>query len=390
MTVHRETITPAMRQVMTVFVPLLILALLSSGCQPPANPTPTQAVPLSATPTQSSQTKPTPTRPAPLHTATPHPAVPYELLSQESIFSFLEDLTSIQPYSGWRNSASAGEAEALDYVEKTLGEYTALKDLGLELERQSFPVFLSAEIWETRLHLTLAGKPVEVPANGLRGSRYDPTLARQFDSDGAFNDAERNPLIVTAPVVLVRDSAMLYQLTETEIQGKVIFLDYALVDTSASSEAVELAAQLAQVIAQEPVGLVLVTRYSNQPGESHGSFVGDGGVFQRMNFELRLPILYVRIEDLAPAGITGWEDFAKVESARLVWDQDVFLPGQSGNLAARIPGADPSKAVILSAHIDSPNSPGAFDNGAGSAVMLEIARVLNASGIRPAVDLYLV
>jgi len=26
----------------------------------------------------------------------------------------IETLTSIQPYSGWRNSASTGEAEALD------------------------------------------------------------------------------------------------------------------------------------------------------------------------------------------------------------------------------------------------------------------------------------
>jgi hypothetical protein len=34
-----------------------------------------------------------------------------------------------------------------------------------------------------------------------------------------------------------------------------------------------------------------------------------------------------------------------------------------GNLVARIPGLDRSRAAILGAHIDSPNSPGALDDG---------------------------
>jgi hypothetical protein len=55
----------------------------------------------------------------------------------------------------------------------------------------------------------------------------------------------------------------------------------------------------------------------------------------------------------------------------------------------RIPGADPGKAVILGAHIDSPNSPGAFDDGSGSAALLEIARVIDESQSIPPVDIYL-
>jgi hypothetical protein len=35
----------------------------------------------------------------------------------------MEDLTAIQPYSGWRSSATGGEAEALDYVTETLGQF---------------------------------------------------------------------------------------------------------------------------------------------------------------------------------------------------------------------------------------------------------------------------
>ena len=58
-------------------------------------------------------------------------------------------------------------------------------------------------------------------------------------------------------------------------------------------------------------------------------------------------------------------------------------------MIARIPGANSSKAMILGAHIDSPNSPGAFDDGSGSASLLEVARVLDVSQIQPSVDVYL-
>ncbi len=87
-----------------------------------------------------------------------------------------------------------------------------------------------------------------------------------------------------------------------------------------------------------------------------------------------MPTLYVRLEDLASAGISTWEDLAKIESARLIWDADVLSPGTSGNLVARIPGVDSSHAVILGAHIDSPNSPGAMDNGISAVALLEVAR----------------
>ncbi len=53
--------------------------------------------------------------------------------------------------------------------------------------------------------------------------------------------------------------------------------------------------------------------------------------------------------------------------------------GTPTNIVARIPGADAADdhAVLLSAHYDSvPAGPGASDNGAGVAAVLEIARIL--------------
>lgn len=55
--------------------------------------------------------------------------------------------------------------------------------------------------------------------------------------------------------------------------------------------------------------------------------------------------------------------------------------GTVQNILARIPGTANSKAVMLAAHYDSvPNSPGASDDGAGVAAILEAVRAVKAGG----------
>jgi hypothetical protein len=307
----------------------------------------------------------------------------------DRLLATLADLTSIQPYSGWRNSATEGEAEALAYVTQQLTDLEYLRDLGLETEQESFHVFLATEQWESRLHLTVNGQTVEVPADGLRGPRDDVAGALRFDSDGSLNDAARNPVRVEGPVVLIRSADEIDALSSDALQDKVVLLDYAVIDRVllGTEEAVKIASRL---LDKAPAGLVLVTQFSNQVGESHGTFVGDLSALDRVRTRQAPPTLYARLEDLAPAGIQDWADLARVEAVRLTWDADVFSPGRSGNLVARIPGQDPSQAVILGAHIDSPNGPGAMDDGSGSAVLLEVARVLDSARIQPPADLYLV
>src|SRR5574340_614555 len=90
--------------------------------------------------------------------------IPYELISEESLLGYLEYLTSIQPYSGWRNSASTGETEALEYVSSILEGFSNLDGSGMEIERQEFPVFLETEIWDAGMTLTVDGRQVQVPA----------------------------------------------------------------------------------------------------------------------------------------------------------------------------------------------------------------------------------
>ncbi len=397
---------------------LLVVAFLVTSCSSavPSTPTPSPAptltptltalpmarsVPTStptATPTATTAATSTPTAPpmattAATSTPTASPtaaAFPDEkmlglqrLISQDKLFAYLEDLTAVQAYSGWRNSATEGEAEALDYVAGTLGEFAHLQSLGLELERQSFRVFLATEIWESRLFLTVNGQESEVPANAISGYRNEVQQALRFDSDGALNDAESNPLEVAGKALLLRSAGDVLNLAQDDAQGRIVFLDYGAIDAEAATGGT--GAELVTALIQKGVAsLVLVTE------REHGKGAGDGTMLGEITLDETIPLLYVRLEDLASLGFASWEALAKIEAARLIWDTDVFSPGQSGNLVARIPGADPTQAVILGAHVDSANSPGAGDNALNCAALLEMARVLDDGKVQPPVDIYLV
>jgi hypothetical protein len=364
---------------------LLLLVLLLAGCRWPLPASPTPVLP----PTPAGEgPAATPCPPAMAKQPTSHPADPFDLISRDSMVTFLEGLTAIQPYSGWRNSGTTGEAEALDYTAAQLSQFEHLRHLGLELERQEFHTFLTIEIWQSQLYLLVNDREIEVPADSPRGHRDDIRQALRFDSDGQLNDEERDPVEAGGPVFLVDSYRDVVDLAAGDLDGKVAFVDYAVVDRILVDPD-QVAMSLSKLLAAGPAGLVLVTRFSNQVGQSHGTFVGDGSSFYALQEAYAPPTLYVRLEDLGPAGIQAWDDLTKIEAARLVVDADVFCPGRSGNLVARIPGLDSSRAVILGAHIDSPNGPGALDDGSGSAVLMEVARVLDAAQFQPPVDVYL-
>lgn len=399
-----------MRKPVVLRALLAFAFLMLGGCLPRRLPTPAPTIAPSATRpvvVEETQVPLTPSSTAtqqaigatpgatalppgtPTATGVPSPVDPFSLISQESLFGYMQDLSSIQAYSGWRNSASEGEKEALDYVAKKLGEMAYLRSLGLELERQSFRVYLGTEIHESRLRLRIGGREVEVTAAALRGDRESITQALRFDSDGKANDIGRNPVTVEGGTWLVRTADDVRKLRPEEVRGRVVFVDYTAIDRSVvgSGPAADTAATL---VAKQPAGLVLVTQFSNKPGASHGSFVGDLSALNSVRALPAPPTLYARLEDLAPAGIKSWDDLGQVEAARMIWDADVLAPATSGNLMARIPGSDSSRVLILGAHIDSPNSPGAMDDGSGSSVLLEMARVLDAARMRPAIDVCLV
>jgi hypothetical protein len=314
---------------------------------------------------------------------------PYFALSAERLFTTLGDLTGINPHNGWRHSTTRGEAQAIAYVRDRLSRLDFLTELGLEVEQEHFRTYLGIEFRQTRVHLTVGGAEVEVPADAPAGHRDLIDLAMRFDSDGQLNDTLADPVVVGGPPLVVRSAAAVSALSPQDVEGRVVFLDYAVIDRVINdrADAIDIAWTLA---ALQPAGIVMVTSYSNRRGLSHGSFVSDLPAFTWVEVDPLPPVLFVRLEDLDPAGIDSWTDLSDVESVRLTWDVDLFSPGESSLLMARIPGADSSKAVILSAHIDSSNTPGALDNGSGSTALLEVAQALDRSRTTPPVDLHLV
>ncbi len=364
------------RRILSISAALL---LLSISCQllTPSVPAPGE---LSAQPDPEHTAVPDR-----ISTSTSSPNTDTEI-SLDALLTTIADLTAIQPWSGWRNSASSGEREALDYMQARVEEMDFLQLHGLTIAREEFNVFLGTEFHQSDLTITVNGTKYNIPASATRGPRDELDQALLFDSDGSLDDNNPDPVEAQAETIAVLDPADLTAVQPGDVRGSILLLNYALFDRALHGID-QPAASLSRLIGMQPAGLLCITQFSNTIGESHGTFIGDNSALNWVRVPDLPPVLYARLEDMSSAGIQDWEDLRQIEAARLVWDVDVRSPAQSGNLIAYFPGEDPGRALILSAHIDSPNSPGALDNGSGSAILLEILRYLNGTETIPPVDL---
>jgi hypothetical protein len=316
-------------------------------------------------------------------------ADPFAELTADRLINTLKQLTAIGDHNGWRHSTSRGETEAIAFVEKQLSRLGFLQSLGIELEKQEFRTFMGIEFHRSTVHLVVDGQEFEIPADAVPGDRERLDLALRFDSDGVLNDTRPDPVIVEGAPLIVRTAAAVEALSTAGVAGRIVLLDYTAIDRVINdpAEAIETAWRLAEL---QPAGIVMVTTYSNRRGLSHGSFSSDLPAFTWVEVDPLPPILLVRLEDMEPAGIRTWAECSTIDSVRLEWDADILSPGSSALLMARIPGLDHTRAVILGAHIDSHNTPGALDNGSGSTTLIEVARALDRSRTVPPVDLHLV
>src|SRR5450759_2512711 len=93
-----------------------------------------------------------------------------------------------------------------------------------------------------------------------------------------------------------------------------------------------------------------------------------------------------RARDAIAAQLDALHLAPHVQTASAVSAQSGRVAGTVRNVVARLPGRDPSRAVLLVAHYDSvPVAAGAADDGGGVVTLLETARAL-ASGPRPRND----
>lgn len=325
----------------------------------------------------------------------PSPAVPAgglspsnrlaALVSTDRMLADVGRLTRIGADRLFRTSGTGGEREAFEWLAGRVSELKWLAALGATVERPGFRVPLSSEVRRAEVSLRVDGVDVAVAAHALQGHRDNLSLALRFDSDGAPNDDAPDPVVVEGSTFVAKRLADVANLPAGSLRGIVVVADYAILDRGVvtTAQATEAAAAL---LRPAPAALVLVTRYSNARGEAHGSFAGDVSALTSLSDPPAAPTLYVKLEDLAPAGIDAMSELDRITGARVAWDADVFQPGDSQLLLLRIPGEDSSRALIVGAHLDSPNSPGGLDDGSGSVALLEAARILDRAGVRPPVD----
>lgn len=129
--------------------------------------------------------------------------------------------------------------------------------------------------------------------------------------------------------------------------------------------------------AEGAVGYATMSRLDGKLVHGEGYLFGTGDT-------PRMPGIEIAAEDyrrLARLAKTGPAPTLEVKSDVRFDDSDT----QAYNIIAEIPGTDPNAGYVMAgAHLDSwVAADGAADNAAGSAMIMEAARILAATGIRP-------
>jgi carboxypeptidase Q len=144
-----------------------------------------------------------------------------------------------------------------------------------------------------------------------------------------------------------------------------------------NAERRQFRAQVDDFLAQE--GAVAWASMSRSDG---GTVHGEGSGYQ-VGQTPKLPGVEIGAEDYRRLA-----RLAKVGDVRLEIDSKVHFDdsdSRANNILADIPGADPRAGYVMAgAHLDSwVAGDGATDNGAGSAVVMEAARILSALHVKP-------
>jgi hypothetical protein len=235
----------------------------------------------------------------------PTTADPFAEITADRLIATLKQLTAIGDHNGWRHSTSRGETEAIASVEERLSRLGFLRSIGIEVEKQEFRTFMGIEFHRSAVHLVVDGQEFEIPADAVPGDRERLDLALRFDSDGVLNDTRPDPVIVEGPPLIIDNVNDLDSLSRADAAGHIVLLNYAIIDRVINDlgKAIETARRVAGL---RPAGIVMVTTYSNQRGLSHGSFAGDLPAFTWVEIDTLPPVLLVRMEDMAEAGLHGW------------------------------------------------------------------------------------
>jgi len=278
-------------------------------------------------------------------------------LLEEGAFEYLKDLIEVGP----RFSGTPGKAAAVELT------YQMLKDIGLDkvwLEPVTVPRWIRGDIEEAKIvgSQRIGDKPLSIAALG--GSIATPDHG------------------ITAPVVEVHSFEELQELGNS-VEGKIVFynrpMDRRLLNTFAAYSG---------AVNQRSRGAVEAAKF------------GAKGVLVRS--------LTLRIDDYPHTGGMRYDDDipkipaasistkgAELLSEALQYEEDVrvymhFSPEmrdsvETFNVIGEITGTDyPDDIILIGAHLDSWDmTPGAHDDGAGVAQVIQGLKLLHDVGLKP-------
>jgi aminopeptidase YwaD len=237
-------------------------------------------------------------------------------------FSGAAALGHVEALSNQIGSRPAGAAIQSQTHQYLLSQFQAM---GYQAELQTFPITAYQDRGST-LSLVTGGDPINV--NTLQYSAGGTAEAPLAEA-GLGRPEEMEAAGVAGKIALVN-------------RGDIRFVDK--VNAAARAGA---------------VGVIIV---NNQPGNFNGSLIGMSTI----------PVVAVAQED----GATLRQQARAVGAIRMTVDASISQSSGSNVVATR-PGGP--QTLVIGGHIDSvAASPGANDNGSGTAVVLELARVMAA------------
>ena len=216
------------------------------------------------------------------------------------------------------------------------------------------------------LEVTLS--PIRVPGF-VDGGASLTIKDRRFDSIAAYYSPSTSPAGITAPIVYA-GTGETADYEEIDVEGKIVLiqergLGYARFWLGTFAE---------QAAQRGAVGMIVV---HPMPWPYRMSMEAGNSRIENRFLARQLPAACVSSVDgqeimylLGSGG--GAVEGTLVVSTTCVDVDSAFVVGRS-------PGSDPSlDCIILEAHRDNGISPGANDNGSGTGVLLELARVLSS------------
>jgi hypothetical protein len=236
----------------------------------------------------------------------------------------------------------------------------------------------------------LRGKIVLVARPRDLKAEWDPLAVRYTDAELAKMAAAPMPGPPTAPAAPAGTPTAEQQerLRQLQLAQKVmpfVFEEGAavLVDNSRIGSGGTLFVSSASVV---PLPAPAGQPSQPGPGQGGGANRGRNAAYNKDNESRVIPQITMASEDynrLVRMIQTGVKPTMTVNIQTQYHDEDLM----GYNTVAEIPGSDPKlkdELVMLGGHLDSWHSgTGATDNAAGCAVMMEAARILIATGLKP-------